>query len=85
MDKVFSTRMDAQLVTEIDRITKKLGIAKKRFIEEAVRMRLAREDSKNDIWEETSGAWKGNEDAGTRHSEIRDQFERAFQRHRDPS
>lgn len=60
MDRVFSTRLDETIVDELRRATKRLGISKKQFVEEAIRLRMARAggDEEADLWTETCGAWK---------------------------
>ncbi len=59
MSKVLSTRLDEDVIAELDRATRRLGITKKRFLEEAIRMR-AEADPKAELLEALAssfGAW----------------------------
>jgi hypothetical protein len=83
MDKVFSARVDEAVLDEMNRVTRKLRITKRKFLEEAIRSRaqqLSREDDA-DIWAETLGAWKRKESATTLIRTARRRFQRSFERH----
>jgi hypothetical protein len=80
---VFSTRLDSQTVDELNRLTRRLGISKKQFLEEAIRLRVSRagEGAAADVWEETCGAWKRSESPRTTIRRVRRAFEASMQRH----
>ena len=85
MDKVFSARLDEAAIDVMNRITRRLGISKKRFIEEAIRLRAqsAENVAGADVWAETAGVWKRSEtvERTVRHSRSR--FRNAWlRRHR---
>jgi hypothetical protein len=83
MDKVFSTRLDEAVIDELSRLSRRLGISKKRILEEAVRQESARlREGKNDsVWRETSGAWKRRESPKITIRRIREAFEAATKKH----
>ena len=82
MDKVFSTRLDATVVDELDRMSRRLGVSKKQLIEEAIRLRVNRAGARTaDVWEETCGAWRRRETPATTQRRARRAFESAMQRH----
>jgi antitoxin component of RelBE/YafQ-DinJ toxin-antitoxin module len=61
--KVISARIDEEAAALMDRVTEFLGITKRQFLEEAIRMR-AREDEKERVRkaiEDSWGAWKRDE------------------------
>jgi hypothetical protein len=83
MQKIFSTRIDEALLNEMDRVTRRAGITKKQFLEDAIRAR-ARELSAApapDVWEETRGAWKRRERPATTVRTARSAFQRSIERH----
>ncbi len=41
MEKIFSARLDEAVLDELDRVTRRLAITKKQFLEEAIRMRAS--------------------------------------------
>ncbi len=43
MDKIFSARLDEMAIDELNRRTRRLGLSKKQFLEEAIRLRAAQE------------------------------------------
>ena len=76
MSKVFSARVDESAVDELERAARQLGISKKQFLEEAIRL-LAQQVEKEgaeDIWSETLGAWKRRESRDTTVREARKAF-----------
>ena len=87
MDRVFSTRLDESLVDELERLSRHLGVSKKRIIEEAIRQKAAevRPDSSVNVWLETSGAWKRSESARTTIRRVRRAFETSMKRHAQSS
>lgn len=84
MDKIFSARVDEVVLDEMDRTVRNLGITKRQFLEEAIRLRL-REVSRRgdaDIWAETLGAWRRKGSPRTTVRNVRRRFQRSFERHR---
>ena len=83
MDKVFSTRLDEQMIEEMERVAKRLGITKKEFLESAIRLRARALDaqSDSDVWAATSGAWVRPEAAAGTFQAAREVFEASFRRH----
>jgi len=86
MQKILSARLDESALNDMDRATRKLGISKRQFLEEAIRLRvqgLAREGG-TDVWADTLGAWRRQERPATSVREARAAFEHAFERHHRP-
>ena len=82
MDKIFSTRLDEGVVVELERITRRLGVTKKSFLENAIKahvQRLSAEDEA-DVWTETSGAWRRRESPQRSVSAIRTVMRKNFNR-----
>ena len=85
MQKVFSSRLEEGTINEIERLSRRLGISRRQFIEDAIR-RHARElhDEEapgRDIWSETLGAWNRRENVETTIRRARRSFQRGFLRH----
>lgn len=83
MEKVFSARVDEAVLDDLDRAVRKLGITKRQFLEEAIRLRvqeLAHQEDM-DIWAETLGAWRRREAAEAIVRKARRRFQRSFERH----
>ncbi len=83
MDKIFSARLDEMAIDELNRRTRRLGLSKKQFLEEAIRLRAAQEGTAagDDVWTETAGAWKRSESAAATFRKARKEFRGAFLRH----
>lgn len=83
MDKIFSTRLNESVVVELERVTKRCGMTKKRFLEEAIHAhaRQLSADEDSDVWSETFGAWKRKQSAGQTVKKARNAFRKTFQRH----
>jgi hypothetical protein len=83
MDKIFSTRLDESVVVELERVTKRHGMTKKRFIEEAIhaRARQLSVEENSDVWSETFGAWKRKETVEQTVKKARNSFRKTFHRH----
>jgi len=82
LEKIFSARLDEAALDEMERVTRRLKMTKRRFLEEAIHLRaqqLGREDT--DIWSETLGAWKRKERPEATIRRARREFRRAFTRH----
>ena len=85
MDKVLSARLDETVVDELDRATKRRGITKKQFLEEAIRLHAGRAESGEaaDVWADTCGAWRRRESPRTTIRTVRAVFNEAMlRRHR---
>lgn len=84
MQKVFSARLDEAVLDEMERVTRKLKMTKRRFLEEAI-SRQAKDlagASESDVWSETLGAWKRKETPAATIRRAREGFERSFLRTR---
>ncbi len=83
MEKIFSARLDEAVLDELDRVTRQLGITKKQFLEEAIRLRAQQLSGETgvDIWAETLGTWKRKEKTETTIHRARRAFRRSFSRH----
>ena len=82
MQKIFSTRLDEATLNEMERVTRKLGMSKRQFLEEAIQLRVERQsrDEHGDIWGETLGAWQRRESGATTIRRARRTFRHAFER-----
>ena len=82
MDRVLSARVDDSAIVELSRATRKLGITKKEFLEQAIHFQAERlrKLGEADIWEETLGAWKRKESPAALRKRARVQFNRSFSR-----
>ena len=83
MQKIFSTRLEEATLNEMERATRRLGISKRQFLEEAIQLRaeqMSRDDG-GDVWSQTLGAWRQSERADTTIRRARGQFRRSFERH----
>ena len=82
MQKIFSARLDEAALDEMDRVTRKLRMSKRQFLEEAIWLRAhaVRSDDGGDVWSETLGAWRRSESPETTIGRARRAFERTFSR-----
>jgi hypothetical protein len=83
MQKIFSTRLEESTIDELTRVTRRLGVSKRQFLEEAIhaRAKALGGTSAEDVWTETLGAWQRTESAGATVRRARESFERGFARH----
>ncbi len=83
MDRVFSARLDETVVDELNRVTKRLGISKKQFLEEAIQLRLSQPShgGARDLWAATCGAWRRSESPTTTVRRARRAFEASVRRY----
>ena len=83
MDRIFSTRLDEATLDELSRVARRLGISKRQFLQEAIRLRAQQFNRRDDgdVWEETLGAWRRREGAGSTVRRGRREFRRSFERH----
>ena len=79
-------RVDEAAIDELDRAARRLGLSKKRLVEEAIRLRVghANENEATDVWAETCGAWRRRESPTRTIREARRVFQAAVERHRAP-
>jgi hypothetical protein len=82
VEKIFSARLDEAVLDELDRVTRRLAITKKQFLEEAIRMRAQQLSNQEgmDIWTETLGAWVRREKPETTIRRTREKFRQSFER-----
>jgi hypothetical protein len=83
MQKIFSTRLEEATLHELERATRKLGISKRQFLEEAIRLRAQEihRSAAEDVWAETLGTWKRSETPAATIRRARRAFRRTFARH----
>jgi predicted transcriptional regulator len=84
MDKIFSTRMDEAVIQRIGSLARRLRTSKKRVIADAVQAYANKvdEETRSDVFQETSGAWRRREPAEKVVEEARTAFRRAMERRR---
>jgi hypothetical protein len=86
VDKIFSARLDEAALDEMERVTRRLKMTKRRFLEEAIHLRAGQlsEGKDEDVWSETLGAWRRGERPETTIRRARREFQRGFERlHRE--
>jgi len=83
MQKIFSTRLDEATLDEMERATRKLGMSKRQFLEEAIQLRVERlsRDHQGDVWSDTLGAWQRTEAGAATIRRARRALQHAFTRH----
>jgi predicted transcriptional regulator len=85
MDKIFSVRLDEDLIRHIDRFAKSKSISKKELIDTALRAYMRKVDVKTEhaLVDRTFGAWKREEHAQETWENARQTFNKALSRHRE--
>ncbi len=85
MDKIFSVRLDEDLIRHIDRFAKAKAISKKELIDTALRRYLSKVDVKteHDLIDHTFGTWKREEHAQETWEHARQTFNKGFSRHEE--
>jgi hypothetical protein len=83
MDKIFSTRLDEDLIRQIDRFVRSRSLTKKSLIEKAIRAYLEQmgEKLEHDILDRSFGVWRRDETAQETWSRARQAFNQGFKRH----
>lgn len=83
MERIFSARLDEGALDELERVTRKLKMTKRKFLEEAIHLRARQLEGVEvgDVWSETLGAWKRPENPETTIRRARTAFRRAFGQH----
>jgi predicted DNA-binding transcriptional regulator len=63
MEKVLSTRLPEEVIEELEQASRRLGITKKQFLQEAIRMRAAEtsRERAREIIDRAWGAWVRDE------------------------
>jgi len=84
MDKVFSTRVDESVVRRIGSLARRLRVSKKKIVEDAVRTYAAKvgEEERQDVFEQTSGAWRRKKSAEQLVADARKTFRKSMGRRR---
>ena len=87
MQRIFSTRLEEATIDELNRVTRRLGISKRQFLEDAIQAlaRHLRGASADDVWTATLGAWRRTEPGETTIRHARGAFQRSFRRHHRPT
>lgn len=82
MDKVFSTRLDSNLIRKINIFAAKNSISKKTLIEKALRVFINNtDDLDSDIIDRSFAAWQRDETAEQTISTVKQAFREGFIRH----
>jgi hypothetical protein len=83
MDKVFSTRLDENLINQINIFVKEKSISKKSLVETAIKnyFKHAGSNMNYDILDRSFGAWQRNESAYNTWTGVRETFNKGFRRH----
>jgi hypothetical protein len=76
--------VDESAIDELERTAHQLGISKKQFLEEAIRLRAQQAETEGikDVWSETLGAWERRESITKSLRTARKAFNDSFRRHR---
>ncbi len=84
MDKILSARLDESVIRQIGSLARRLKTSKKRILENAVELyaETVEADSKVDVFEKTSGAWKRPESAEKTVRDVRTAFNQSMKRRR---
>ena len=83
MDKIFSARLDESVIHSIGNLARRLHTTKKNIIEQAVNMYMNQieQDSKQDIFKQTCGAWKRKESSEQTVKKVRKSFSQSMRRY----
>ena len=83
MDRIFSTRLDEATLDELSRVARRLGISKRQFLQEAIRLRAQQFSRQEDVdvWAETLGAWHRREGTASTIRRARRAFQQSLERH----
>jgi hypothetical protein len=84
MQKILSARLEEAAIHEMEKVTRRLGITKRQFLEEAIHRHAQALSAKTDrdTWSETFGAWKRKESTVKTISTGRRAFRKSLERHR---
>jgi hypothetical protein len=83
MDKIFSARIDEEILRELEIATERLGITKKSFLEQAIRLaaKNLNELPDNKVWEMAFGCWQREGSAAEDVANVKRAFRAAASRH----
>lgn len=83
MERIFSARLDEGALDELERVTQKFKMTKRKFLEDAIHVRARQLEGveAGDVWSQTLGAWRRQEQPETTIRRGRTAFRRAFGRH----
>ena len=83
MDKIFSTRLDSDLIRKINILAVKKSVSKKSLIEQALRVLISKTDDAldDDIINRSFAAWQRDETPGKTISKTKKAFREGFTRH----
>ena len=81
MDRIFSARLDESALDEMERVTRRLKMTKRKFLEEAIHVRAQQlGEGSGDVWNDTSGVWRRKEPVEKTIRSAREEFRRNFER-----
>ena len=82
MDKIFSARVDEELIRQVGVIARELRTTKKAILEAAIRSyaKAVSEQERTDVLEQTLGAWRRKEAPEKTVERSRSAFRKAMQR-----
>jgi len=83
MDKIFSARVDEEIIQQITRMATQLKVSKKKIVEEAIRSYVKKIEEKNqtNILHETFGTWQREETVEETVKKSRKTFSDSMKRH----
>jgi hypothetical protein len=89
MTKVLSTRLDDDVIAELESATRRLGMTKKRFLEEAIRLRATSAspgdaDTFFQALHDAYGAWQRDETAEETVRALKQPWEDSYTQFADP-
>ncbi len=83
MDKIFSTRIDESIIYLLNSLSRELHTSKKKVIEKAIESysESIHDESRRDVFEETFGVWKRDEDPAETKEMIKKHFTGSMRRY----
>jgi hypothetical protein len=80
MDKILSARVDETVILRIGSLARRLKISRRQILENAVELYAEKieADSKSDVFEKTSGAWKRHESIEKTIRGVRNAFDQSM-------
>ncbi len=84
MDKILSARVDESVIRRIGNLSRMMNTTKKKIIENAIKMYASKieEEKKQDILDQTFGAWQREESTSETVRKVRETFQQAMLRHK---
>lgn len=85
VDRVLSTRLPEDVIRELEDASRRLGITKKQFLSEAIRLRATDTSRQRarEILARAAGSWQREEPPEDTVRKARDPFREAWRRHED--